>query len=157
MRFLIFVLLGILCCQAQPIYGQVKDSSRSEFVTSCEENEAKLDQISKLVADDTDVESFLVVIAHAGSGELSTDLISNRLYNATEYVLVRSPSIRRQRIITARGEKTSGLGRVDFYFNGKIVEQLFAKKNRTLCVDCCENDPIPPYTPYKPNSWKNRL
>lgn len=153
MKILILMLLTLLCSYAQPIYGQVKDS-RSEIVTSCEENEAKLDQIGKLVADDSDITSLLVVIAHVGNGELSADLISHRLYNVTEYLLTRSPSIMRQRIVIARGERTEGLGRIDFFFKGKIVDQFFAKKNKTLCVDCCENNPI---APYKKNSWRNKL
>jgi hypothetical protein len=87
----------------------------------------------------------LIIITRLGNGENSFDLSKHRLHNAREYLLTSPVSISKDRIITTVGEKTDGLGRVEFYFGGKRIESLLTWKNRPLCVDCCENRRIKPY------------
>jgi hypothetical protein len=42
--------------------------------------------------------------------------------------------------VIAEGESVNGFGRIEVYWNGKIVGALFAEPNRDLCVDCCGPD-----------------
>lgn len=128
--------------------------------TECEENEARLDQVAYLLSKQNDSASVLIIIARLGIGEDSLDLSYHRLHNAREYLITSPLSIPKNRIITAVGEKTDGFGRVDFYFDGKRIESLLSRKNRPLCVDCCENNRIKPYkvidTQKKQNSKRKR-
>ncbi|HEX8246877.1 MAG TPA: hypothetical protein VF599_01740 [Pyrinomonadaceae bacterium] len=116
--------------------------------TGCEENEARLDYILMQIKKQKDPANVLIIIARSGEGEKSLETSRRRLHNAKEYLLIRreSPIIPRNKIITAIGDRTgSGLGRVELYFGGKLVDQLLVKKNGNLCVDCCQNHQIKPY------------
>lgn len=116
--------------------------------TGCEENEARLDKVLSLIENQKHSDSFLIVIAYLGKGEQSSELSFHRLHNAKEYLLARTvtkPLISGNKIITAIGQKTNGFGQVEFYYGGKIIERLLVQKNRSLCVDCCENNLIKPF------------
>lgn len=115
--------------------------------TSCEENEARLDMILMQFEKQKDPDNVLIIIARLGKGEKSLETSRRRLHNAKEYLLIRpaSPIIPRNKIITAIGDRTSGFGRVELYFGGKLVDQLIVRKNGNLCVDCCQNHQIKPY------------
>jgi hypothetical protein len=140
---LIFVIfLIILCLSNLTAQDWYKNNP-----TGCEENEARLDRILMQIKEQEDPESVLIIIARLGDGEKSLEISRRRLHNAKEYLLIRpaTPSIPRNKIITATGDGTSGLGRVEFYFGGKLIEELLVGKNKNLCVDCCENHEIKPY------------
>ena len=143
------IALGI-CISFVSAFGQVIEPANQP--KGCEINQARLDNLglsfSKL-NDDT----LLIIIGHLGSGETSAEINRHRLYNAREYILARTPSLRRDRTLTAEGEKLTGLGKVEFYVGGKVVDSLLVGKNRILCVDCCQN---PLFKPYKGNQRKSR-
>ena len=138
---LIFTTFLIMLCAC----SIVAQNLSSESPVGCEENEARLDRIAYLLSEQNDSTNVLIIITRLGSGENSFDLNNHRLHNAREYLLNSPLSIPKDRIITAVGEKTDGLGRVEFYFGGKKIESLLTWKNRPLCVDCCENRRIKPY------------
>jgi hypothetical protein len=151
--FLAKVVFLILLIHLGYFYSnaQSQDSVQLESATSCEENEARLDQLLVLFGKERDPENVLIIIAHLGSGENSLEINQLRLHNAKEYLLGKSFSSNGSRIIITQGEKIIGLGRIEFYFGGKKVESLLIKKNRNLCVDCCENNKIKPYRSAKKN------
>jgi hypothetical protein len=115
--------------------------------TGCEENEARLDLILMQIEKQKDPANVLIIIARPGEGEKSLETSRCRLHNAKEYLLIRpeSPIIPGNKIITALGDRTRGLGRVELYFGGKLMTQLIVGKNGSLCVDCCQNHQIKPY------------
>jgi len=137
---LIFTTLLIILCSSI----LTAQNLNTETPTGCEDNEARLDQIAYLLAEQNDSTNILIIITRLGNGENSLDLSNHRLHNAREYLLTSPLSISKDRIITAIGEKTIGFGRVEFYFGGKRIETLVTSKNRPLCVDCCENNRIKP-------------
>jgi hypothetical protein len=115
--------------------------------TGCEENEARLDSILIQMEERKDPRDVFIIIARLGDGEQSLETSRRRLHNAKEYLLIRRdvPAIKRNQIVTALGDRTSGLGRIELYIGGKLVDRLLVGKNRGLCVDCCENHHITPY------------
>ncbi len=147
------VLLGFVLCIS--VMGQIGKINGDERPTGCAENEARLDQVGISVTEDVNSQSVLIILARLGDGESSLSLNKGRLYNAREYILSRFKGIRRDRIIVAEGETVAGFGRVTFYFNGKLIDQLLVKKNDRLCVDCCEHRLFPPYKSGKKSKPKS--
>lgn len=131
-----------------PLLGQTSSNERNRL-TGCEENEARLDKISLSFSEKSGPENVLIIIARQGDGESSKQINLHRLHNAKEYILYRVPAIQRNRVVVAEGEKVAGLGKVEFYLNGKLIDFLLVAKNRPLCVDCCENNRIPAFSPKK--------
>jgi hypothetical protein len=109
---------------------------------TCEDNEARLDQVTAANLIDG---SFIILVARPGRGEFSRALSQKRLHNAREYLLLRSSTLLRSRVIPAIGERHPGLGRIEVYVNGSKFDTLLIGRNRLLCVDCCQNHRLPPF------------
>ena len=141
----VFVITLVLAFSV--VFAEAQDT----WASGCEENEARLDGIVAkwspqpgITSGEPGITKTLIIIAHPGSGEYSRNIMRHRLHNAREYLLYRKPA-ERKNIIVAEGEKRVGLGSVAFYLDGEVIDELFVKKNKSLCVDCCENNLIPPY------------
>ena len=118
-----------------------------EYVTGCEENESQLNVLLTEMEKQRDEYGVLLIVARLGVGERSLETSRRRLHNAREYLLLLRdvPKVSRDRIIIALGERASGLGRIEFYLGGKLVDKLLIRKNKNLCVDCCQNHQFKPY------------
>lgn len=147
-RFLAALCILIFCIG---VAGQHIDTTEASRVTSCEENEARLDQILFRWLKDSESENTLIVVGRLGSGETSARTNRYRLHNAREYLLRRHAD-KRSSILVAEGERRTGLGQVEFYLNGKLIDTLLVRKTRPLCVDCCENHQLPPFK----DTWQSR-
>jgi len=96
-------------------------------------------EVANLYLDDARIRaleipgSYLIVIARLGSGEISRQLNLSRL-TAVDTYLKRNPVTR---FVTAEGARTEGLGRLEFYVDGKRLYVLPIKKNGRLDLFSC--------------------
>ena len=81
---------------------------------------------------------FLVLIARLGRGETNRKLNLRRLHNVRARIEFRY--IDPKKFVIAEGEKVSGLGRVEVYAGGKLIEVFPVNRNRDICVECCGFD-----------------
>jgi hypothetical protein len=117
----------------------------------CEEHSAFLDVISQDALLGAGKDGVLIAIARLGAGESRKDLNRRRLENVRVYLRKRLPE---GKLVVATGERVNGLGRVEVYLSGKLVESLLANPNKDLCVDCCEIDES--YYPYRKEKSRRR-
>jgi hypothetical protein len=109
---------------------------------SCEENAAHFDGLANMMNGN---EERLFVIARLGKGEVSLNYNRRRLYNVRIYFKnwenVPNWNIDAKRFVFAEGEslKTEE-ARIEFYLSSKLVIVSLVKRNRDICVDCCEFD-----------------
>lgn len=81
----------------------------------------------------------LFVIARLGEAEVSRDLNRRRLHNvrtAFKQGLITDES----RFVFAEGERVEGEGRVEFYLGSKLKLTSLVRRNRDICVTCCDFD-----------------
>ncbi len=93
----------------------------------------------------------MIAIARLGSGESSKELSRRRLENVRVYLRNR---LSEGKLVVAAGETVKGLGRVEMYVGGKLVEALLANRNKDLCVACCDIDEN--YYPYRKDKRRRR-
>lgn len=151
--FLRFAWLGLTLLILNVASAPESRAIRSESVqqdrhTGCEYNTAVLDGL----AQKTKLDELIIVLAYQGRSETRSNLNHRRLSNVrvffTEYLT--DPTVRRkpQMIVLAQGEQTEGLGRVEFYVGGKLVDTLKLSPNADLSVGSCgwepPEDPCPP-------------
>jgi hypothetical protein len=105
---------------------------------NCEVNAAKLDSVRQ-EALTKDRDGFVIVIARLGNQESSRRHNRTRL-SAVEGYLSKH-GLGKERILLAEGEEVSGYGKVELYVGGRLVETLYANRNRGLCVECCDPRP----------------
>lgn len=91
------------------------------------------------------VDKPIILIARLGTGETLRKWNLRRLHN----VAARLYNVKQ--IIKTEGERMEGKGRVEIYFDGKLLDILLAHRHRDLAVDCCElfSDLYPWYNPAK--------
>jgi hypothetical protein len=130
-----FLILLSLCCSLPTLaVAQSKASSEPLIVgrnigidaTSCETTKADFDLIAQTA---NGKESNVIVIARLGKGERSRSISRLRLRQVREWLLMvrgYSPG----RIITAEGERSRGLGRVEVYISGKPFIIYHMKRNK---------------------------
>ena len=81
---------------------------------------------------------YLILVARLGRGEKNRDLNRRRLHNVSERL--KAAGIEAKKIVVAESERISGLGRVEVYAGGRMVESLRVKHNEDICVECCGPD-----------------
>lgn len=117
--------------------------------TGCEYNTAILDSL----AQKTNLDELIIVIARLGSNETKPNLNNRRLHNVRTYLteFLTDPSVRRrpERIVLARGERVQGFGRIELYVNGKLVDTLTIRTNADFSVANCGREP--PESPCPPS------
>lgn len=139
----LFLLLGLVLV-ARPVGGAKLDPKAEKqeqsitILAECEANAAILDLIHALTKDG----GLTIVIGRLGDGETSRSLNQRRLQMVRRY-LTNSPWKKpRESVILAEGERVSGLGRsglgrVEFYLEGKLFRVLLLKRQRNLEVFNC--------------------
>jgi hypothetical protein len=146
------VVVSLSLSLRQPIQSKTppirSESLNQDEPTGCEYNTSVLDGL----AQSTSLDELIIVIAHLGRNETKSTLNHRRLDNVrvflTEYLT--NPKVRRkqQTIILAEGERANGLGRVEFYVDGKLVDTLRMRTNADLSLGNCgwepPQDPCPP-------------
>jgi hypothetical protein len=134
----LFLLLG-LALMPNPIGGvqpdpKAKNQEQSKAILAdCEFNAAFLDFIHDLTKDG----GLIIVIGRLGDGETSRSLNQRRLQMVRQYLTNNPWKKPRESVILAEGERVSGLGRVEFYFEGKLERALLVKRQRNLQVFNC--------------------
>lgn len=59
-------------------------------------------------------------------------------------------------VIYARGEKSDGEGKIEFYIGGKLFLVVMSPKNKTLCLDCCDGGFTSPQNLVKKRNAKRK-
>jgi len=114
---------------------------------NCEMNMLYMDVLGNVLPEQTQ-KNVMIIVARLGKGETSQSFNRRRLHNALQYQIDRI-KIAPEKVILTEGERiTDGLGRLEFYLNGKMAGSLLIERNRDFCVDCCENR-NPNYYPEK--------
>ncbi len=99
---------------------------------ACETIMAELDFIA-IAANELGRVETVIIIARLGNGERSRSLIRLRLRQVADYLNRRLST---DRIITAEGSRTHGLGQIEFYVGGKLHTVIKVKRNRDLVKGC---------------------
>jgi hypothetical protein len=138
---ILIIIFSFLSCSAvvaqQPPLEPVK---LSDFANAkpgrCEYRTAILDGIHQK----TPAEGMIMVIARLGNRETRPNLSWRRLHNVrvywTEY-LYKEHRRKPETIILAEGERVSGLGHLEFYVGGKLVEVMKVARNADLSIGSC--------------------
>jgi hypothetical protein len=146
MRLSHYVLtISLLLAGFPPSIAQNRSQSNNAessqpILTSCEENIALLSTSHEAAGE----YGFIIAIARLGTGERRRELNSRRLHNVRVYLTEFDWHRAAKTVITAEGERVTGLGRVELYVGGKLVGVLGIKRNRDLLVGSCEPDDIRP-------------
>jgi len=82
----------------------------------------------------------LIVVVHSGDGERSRLLMQRRLFNVRQYFKNRGSRVPADKLVVSEGEKVPGLGRIDYYLDGKLYARLLFFKGRHICHSCCGPD-----------------
>jgi len=76
--------------------------------------------------------AYLILIARLGNGEFSSRLNQTRLASAEEYLLRRGSDLK---YVLAQGSRVKGLGRLEIYVGGQLVDIMPLRKNtKGYCV-----------------------
>jgi hypothetical protein len=119
---------------------------------NCEQHSASLDLVREEALRGSAKDGVVIAIARLGTGESSRELSRRRLENVRAYL--RGQGISGNRLVAAEGEKVNGYGRVEMYVAGKLMETLYASRNKDLCVDCCDINER--YYPYRKDKGRKR-
>jgi hypothetical protein len=118
-------------------YSQTSKDKSTVIVTgggACEENSAYFDVITNEVVESKER---IFIIFRGGKGE--TETVNARRLNYVKGFLQNSKGWKVFDTIYARGEKTNGDGKIEFYLGGKLFLIVMSPKNKTPCLNCCEN------------------
>ena len=102
----------------------------------CWENELSLDVISQ----STPADEIIIVIGRLGDKDLKPNLNKRRLHNVRAYwtqYLTGAGKRNPQTVIVAEGEPMKGLGQVEFYVRGRLVEVFKTRPNSDLYAAEC--------------------
>lgn len=133
-KFLIAILAVIVLVGSS--YSQKSDDKPIVIEIgggSCEENSALVDGISNEVQESKER---IFVIFRAGKDE--TEIVNARRLNHVKWFLQNRKGWKIFDVIYARGEKSDGEGKIEFYVGRKFFLVMMSAKNRTPCLDCCE-------------------
>jgi hypothetical protein len=139
--FITVILLSVLVCVAQQKTNQndTKNQEISSRPFNCESNFVYLSQITDMVKAQENQNGVLIIIARLGDGENRRGLNHRRLHNV-RLQLNQQFRITPDKIIVAEGESVKGIGRIEFYLKGKMIDGLLVGKNDDICVGCCGPD-----------------
>ncbi len=106
---------------------------------SCEDSEAYLDLVANEAQDALTEGRVLIAVARIGDGESLHSLNRDRLAAVRTYLVRRG--LPAPNIVSIRGERVRGAGRVEFYISGKLSRIILARRNRSICIECCNPSP----------------
>lgn len=106
---------------------------------NCEMNSLFMDILGNALPEQIQNRNVLIIVARLGKGETSSSFNQRRLHNALQYQIDRI-KIAPEKVVLTEGKRIAdGLGRLEFYLNGKMTGSLLIEKNRDFCTDCCES------------------
>lgn len=138
-----FALLFVVCTginiSAQEQGIKLEDiASYDKRLINCEQYSADIHIMTSDFSELIGKSDFLVLVARLGKGETNRRFNQRRLHNIRERIIARG--IDPKKFIVAEGKKVSGLGRVEVYAGGKLIEVFPVPRNRDVCVECCGPD-----------------
>lgn len=126
------------------VSGSIKVTSQSTTQagpTGCEYNTAILDAL----AQKTDPDELIIVIARIGPHDTKRTLNNRRLHNVRAYLseFLTDPGVRRkpEMLVLAQGERAPDYGSIEFYVAGKLFHTLRLRANADLSVGNCGWEP----------------
>lgn len=127
--FFLFVLFSLT--------AQAQENNKSNSPDNCEGNSFRLDAIRNKWKEShlLNEKGVVILIARLGKAESDTQLNQRRLYTVSKYLNFANGGV-----VTGQGEKTDGLGIVEVYIEGVLVESLAVKNCEDLRVGICDND-----------------
>ncbi len=129
-------LISMICVLANLSYSQ---KSKDEPIVigigggSCEENSALVDGISTEVRE---TKERIFVIFRPAKGEAET--VNAKRLNHVKFFLQNRKGWKVFDVIYARGEKTDGEAKIEFYSGRRFHLVMMSPKNATPCLDCCD-------------------
>ncbi len=138
-----FALLFVFCAGIN-IFAQEQSIKLEEIANydkrliNCETYSADIHIMTSDFSELIEKSDFLVLVARLGKGETNRRFNQRRLHNIRERIIARG--IDPKKFIVAEGEKVNGLGRVEVYAGGKLIEVFPVPRNRDVCVECCGPD-----------------
>ena len=134
-KYIVFVLLLWLGAPAPAVPQNTRTPRPSTFSgNSCEENIANLDSAhSEAGADE-----LIIMIARLGNSERSRRLTQRRLHNARTY-LERFAHRAKTTVITAEGERATGLGQIEVYVKGRLFVTLETGRSQDFYAGSCNS------------------
>ena len=137
---LIFAFCGASNAFAQEQGIKLEDiASYDKRLINCEQYSADIHGMTSEFSELIEKSDFLVLVARLGKGETNRRFNQRRLHNIRERIISAS-GINPKKFVFAEGEKVSGLGRVEVYAGGKLIEVFPVPRNRDVCVECCGPD-----------------
>lgn len=97
----------------------------------------------------------LIVVIRPGTRETSAELTRRRLFNVKKYFSDRGKELPTSKVLFTIGEPVIGYGRVQYYLDGKLLQQLVFPTNGYICHSCC--GPDADYYPEKGNYNRNKV
>lgn len=98
---------------------------------NCETNLQHLEALKVMVANQSNRDGILIMLARLGDGERRRDLNRRRLDNVRDG-LTNTLGIDERRIIVGQGQRVRGYGRVEFYLEGRMVGVLPVNRNSAI-------------------------
>lgn len=132
MNFHLILVVIIVFATGVGSSAQSTKKSQDEIISNCEDAQRTVSTINNLKVNDN-----LIIISRLGKNETKKLIGRQRLEDVKSY-LERAWKRDPQTIILAEGEKSTGLGRLDFYVVGMLAESLFLPKNKTISFYCYE-------------------
>lgn len=117
---------------------QAQDDQKSIPPDNCEGNSVRLDGLRDKWRESRvlNEKSVVILIARLGDGEFDDQLNQRRFFTISKYL-----NLTDEEVVTGQGGKIKGLGVIEIYINGILVESLTVKKCQDLRVGVCDNDP----------------
>ncbi len=106
---------------------------------ACELNSLHFDVISNEVNRNKER---VFAVFRAGKGE--TEIVNTKRLTYVKGFLENRKGWKSFDVIYARGEKSDGGGKIEFYIGGKLFLVVMSPKNKTPCLDCCEIESFNP-------------
>jgi hypothetical protein len=133
------VLAAAIFCSATSMAALAQAPTHDPTIVQSDANGCELNSVhvDGLIEEALRSGERVFVIARLGSGEAASRINLYRLQDARNYFLVRNFSL--DRIVFAAGERSRGEGRIEFYLGGKLYLVSLAKRNRPVCLTCCDS------------------
>ena len=129
-RLIISSLIFVLLLGFPATIFNQSSNLEKPFIVGAENNEtskAKLD----LLAETAGKDKLIFLIARLGTFEQSRTLSRRRLRTALEY-LKNTRDLPAKRLVSARGERASGEGRIEVYLDNDLFMIVLFKRNKNF-------------------------
>ena len=139
-KFLLLVLITVFSATLSFSQEKNQEPIISEANgAACELNSLYFDVISNEVVKSKER---IFIIFRSGKGE--TEIVNARRLVYVKRFLQNRKGWRVFKTIYARGEKSDGEGKIEFYIGGNLFLVVMSPKNKTPCLDCCDIESFNP-------------